>query len=139
MTENSDQVERANQKIMREVMLPIFSKEIGEEFKVTVRKLSGKNAELLHSMPSTLGKTDMTPEEMLKQLPWLKRVICAAVIKPRVVDKSIGEHDLKELSVDAIENDLDIILVEILKLTNLMPEGDTGETFRPAEADAPAA
>lgn len=139
MPENADQVERANQKMMRDVMLPNFSAELGEEFKVTIRRLTGKNADLLQSMPPTLGQVDLTPEQSLKQLPWLKRVICAAVIKPRIVDKSIGEHGPKELSVDAIENDLDIILIEVLKLTNLVPEGNTGDAFRPATADTPAA
>lgn len=136
---NDNQVERANQRVMREVVLPNFSKDLGEEFKVTVRKLTGKNYELLTSMPTTMGKTELSMEDNLKQLPWLKRVICASVIKPRVVEKSIGDHGPNELSVDAIENDLDTILMEVLKLTNLVPEGGPGESFRTATADTPAA
>jgi len=139
---SNDQGKKLNTMLTRRVALPTLSEQLGEEFFVVIRRLSGQHIKLFEEMPDEVYKLkDANIDVSLKTFPWLKKLVMAAVVKPRLTDKSIGDHEDDELSVDALEMDLYTVINEVLELSGLAPkkkEDDEEEVapalpFRPGE------
>jgi len=126
----NDAVRKLNESIIKEVILPEISESLGVEFPLTLRRLSGNQLHLFQDIPpevARIGEGKDTAETVaiaLKNMPWIKKIVMAAIVKPRVVDKPIGEHGPDELSIDALEPDLYFLISEILALSGLATTED---------------
>ena len=123
MSENNrlEKVRKYNAAITRDVVLPGVSEKIGEEFTVTIRKLTGMHVKLFEEMPDEVAQMgDGKPETALKTFPWIKKLVAATVISPKISEKPIGEHSPEELSIDALEGDLYLIVTEVMALSGLI-------------------
>lgn len=131
---NHDQVQKINAKLTRQVVLPALSETLGEEFTVTIRRLVGRHIKLFEEMPDEVRelREDAPVDVALKSFPWLKKLVYASVVSPKLTEQPIGEHGDDELSLDALEADLYVVVAEILSLSDLMPaEAAASEPFRP--------
>jgi len=122
---DNDAMGKLKKKVIKELRLPEISGQIDQDFMVTIRRLSGNQLHLFQDIPpeiTRLGEGADTAETIaiaLKNMPWLKKVVIAAIVKPRVVDKPIGDESPDEISIDALEPDLYFLISEILALSGL--------------------
>jgi len=122
----TDLVRKVNQQLTKDIVLPAITEQLGEDFPVKIRKLTGKALHLFSDIPKDITQAasdnDQSVEIALKNMPWLKKIIIASVVSPKLTEKSIGEHNEDELSVDALESDLYFMVTEILGLSGLLKE-----------------
>ena len=136
MQQNLDMVHKLNDSLVRRIVLPELSKRLGEEFTITIRRLTGKHIKLFEEMPSEVAQLkDADVDGALKTFPWLKRLVIASVVSPKMTDRSIGDHNDDEVSVDAFEADLFTIVSEVLDLSELTKEESSGDAFRARSED----
>lgn len=130
---NHEAVKKLNEKLTRTVVLPALSKTLGEEFSVTIRRLTGKHIKLFEEMPPEMNRlSEADLEVTLRTFPWLKKLVVATIVSPKLSEKPIGEHPEDELSVDALEADLYIVVQQIMLLSGLITEEEAEPTAEPA-------
>ena len=133
----NDQIAKLNALLVTKVVLPALSERLGEEFAITVRRLTGKHIQLFENMPQELvdmrdnPDADKAVNTAMKTFPWLKKIVMAAVVTPKIVDKPIGDHAPDELSVDALEGDLVVIVNNILRASGLTADEEEGQPAIP--------
>ncbi len=123
----TDLVRKLNQELTKDIVLPAITEQLGQDFPVKIRKLTGKALHLFSDIPKDIAQAAPTDNDQsvsiaLNNMPWLKKIIIASVVSPKLTEKSIGEHNEDELSVDALEGDMYFMVTEILGLSGLLKD-----------------